>query len=225
MRAAVIQFPGSNCDRDLKTALQRAAGARSAVEFVWHKDSRLPPKLDVIGIPGGFSYGDHLRCGAIAAHSPIMKSVVEFAKKGGYIIGICNGFQVLTEARLLPGTLMRNSGLRFLCTDVELSVETTDSAFTCLLDRQERIRLPIAHHDGNYRTDRETFNRLEGDDRIAFRYENNPNGSLGSVAGVLSRNRRILGIMPHPERRVDPMTGGTGGLLLFEGLVSSLASS
>lgn len=225
MRAAVIQFPGSNCDRDLKVALQRAAGARSTVDFVWHKESRLPAKLDVIGIPGGFSYGDHLRCGAIAARSPIMKSVVEFAKKGGYIIGICNGFQVLTEAGLLPGTLMRNSGLRFLCTDVTLSVGTTDSAFTCKLDQHEHIRLPIAHHDGNYRTDRETLDRLEGDDRIAFRYEKNPNGSLGSVAGILSRNRRILGVMPHPERRVDPMTGGTGGLPIFEGLASGLASS
>ncbi len=225
MRAAVIQFPGSNCDRDLMIAFQRAANVRSTVDLVWHKDSCLPSKLDVIGIPGGFSYGDHLRCGAIAAHSPIMKSVMEFAKKGGHIIGICNGFQVLTEAGLLPGTLMRNSGLRFLCKEVELSVETTDSAFTCLLDRHECVQMPIAHHDGNYRIDRQTLNRLEDENRVAFRYENNPNGSQDSIAGVLSRNRRILGIMPHPERRVEPLTGGTGGLRLFEGLVSSLASS
>ncbi len=224
MRGAVIQFPGSNCDRDLMIALKRAAGARSNVDLVWHKDSCLPSNLDVVGIPGGFSYGDHLRCGAIAAHSPIMKSVMEFAGKGGYIIGICNGFQVLTEAGLLPGTLMRNSGLRFLCKDVELSVETTDSAFTCLFDRNEYVRMPIAHHDGNYRTDGRTLNRLEDEDRIAFRYEHNPNGSQVSIAGILSRNRRVLGIMPHPERRADSMTGGTEGLRLFEGLVSSLAN-
>ena len=222
MRAAVIQFPGSNCDRDLMIAFQSVAGAHSTVDLVWHKDRRLPSKLDVIGIPGGFSYGDHLRCGAIAAHSPIMKSVMEFSGKGGYIIGICNGFQVLTETGLLPGTLMRNSGLRFLCKEVELSVETTDSAFTCLLDRDVYVRMPIAHHDGNYRVDRRTLNRLEDEDRIAFRYEDNPNGSQDSIAGVLSRNRRILGIMPHPERRADPTTGGTEGLRLFEGLVSSL---
>lgn len=224
MRAAVIQFPGSNCDRDLMVAFQHAADVHSTVDLIWHKDSSLPSKLDVIGIPGGFSYGDHLRCGAIAAHSPIMKSVMEFAGKGGYIIGICNGFQVLTEAGLLPGTLMRNSGLRFLCKEMELSVETTNSAFTCLLDQDEYVRMPIAHHDGNYRTDWRTLNRLEDEDRIAFRYKSNPNGSQDSIAGVLSRNRRILGIMPHPERCADPMTGGTGGSRLFEGLVSSLAN-
>ena len=225
MRSAVIQFPGSNCDRDLRVALELASGGSSPVELVWHKDTCLPSGLDLIGIPGGFSYGDHLRCGAIAAHSPIMKSVVEFAKSGGHVIGICNGFQVLTETGLLPGTLMRNAGLRFVCAEIDLSIESTDSAFTCLYTRGESIRLPIAHHDGNYRTDPDTLKRLEDENRIAFRYLDNPNGSQGSIAGVLSRNRRVLGLMPHPERRVEQATGGTDGRGIFEGLVSSLADA
>ena len=222
MRAGVIVFPGSNCDRDLAQAF-RAAGAD--VSMIWHKESTLPPGLDVIGIPGGFSFGDYLRCGAIAARSPICSAVVGHAKKGGYVLGICNGFQVLTETGLLPGALMRNAGLKFICKDVGLRVATADSAFNAGYETGQSVTLPVAHHDGNYTADGDLLARLEGQDRIAFRYENNPNGSAGDIAGVLSANRRVLGMMPHPERAVDALTGGTDGTALFASLCAVLENA
>ena len=215
MKAAVITFPGSNCDRDLAVAFEKA-GAH--VTKVWHKDAALPKGLDIVGIPGGFSFGDYLRCGAIAARSPIMRAVVDFARSGGHVLGVCNGFQVLIEAGLLPGALMRNAGLKFVCRTVELEVATADSAFTRLWTRGERLSLPVAHHDGNYIADAATLARLEGEDRIALRYLENPNGSVADIAGVLSQNRRVLGMMPHPERAVEAAHGGTDGAALFGGL-------
>jgi phosphoribosylformylglycinamidine synthase len=219
MKAAVIVFPGSNCDRDMAVALRRAG---AEVTMVWHKDSDLPPGLDLVAIPGGFSFGDYLRCGAIAARSPILRAVVGFAEAGGHVLGVCNGFQVLIEAGLLPGTLMRNAGLRFICDTVALSVTTTECAFTAGYRPGQTIRLPIAHHDGNYFARPDLLARLRDEDRIALRYGENPNGSTGDVAGVLSENRRVLGMMPHPERAVDAAHGGTDGEGLFAGLAASL---
>lgn len=220
MKAAVVTFPGSNCDRDLAEAFARA-GAR--VERVWHKDSALPSGVDVVAIPGGFSFGDYLRCGAIAAHSPIGAAVKRHAARGGLVLGICNGFQVLTEMGLLPGALMRNAGLKFICKSVELRVATTASDYTCGYAAGQVIALPVAHHDGNYTVDGDTLARLQGEDRVAFRYVANPNGSMGDIAGVLSANRRVLGMMPHPERAVDPATGGADGVALFAGLIGRMA--
>ena len=222
MRAAVIVFPGSNCDRDMAVALQ-AAGAD--VSMVWHKDASLPEGVDLVAIPGGFSFGDYLRCGAIAAQSPLCRAVVAHADRGGYVLGVCNGFQVLTETGLLPGALMRNANLKFICKTVDLKVETADSAFTEGYQAGEVIALPVAHHDGNYTVDADTLARLEGDARIAFRYVNNHNGSVADIAGVLSENRRVLGMMPHPERAVDAGHGGTAGQPLFRGLVGQLTLS
>jgi phosphoribosylformylglycinamidine synthase len=220
MKAAVIVFPGSNCDRDLAVALG-AAGAE--VAMVWHKDSALPRGLDLVGIPGGFSFGDYLRCGAIAARSPIMRAVADFARAGGHVLGVCNGFQVLIEAGLLPGALMRNAGLKFVCDTVTLTVATTASPFTASYRQGQAIALPIAHHDGNYVADPETLARLEGEDRVAFRYAANPNGSMADIAGILSGNRRVLGMMPHPERAADPALGPADGAPLFAALAAALA--
>lgn len=225
MRAAVLQFPGSNCDRDLAVAFDRVSGSNTPTQMVWHKESRLPDGIDIVAIPGGFSFGDYLRCGAIAARSPIMRSVVDFAEKGGYVIGICNGFQVLTESGLLPGALMRNAGLKFLCKDVALRVETTQSAFTSDYRESQVITYPIAHHEGNYNADRETLKALNAEDRVAFRYVQNPNGSAEDIAGILSENRRVLGMMPHPERLNDPALGGTDGTALFEAVAGAMALS
>ncbi len=222
MHAAVITFPGSNCDRDLAVAFENA-GAK--VSRVWHKDTSLPENVDIIGIPGGFSFGDYLRCGAIAANSPICRSVVDFAGKGGYVLGICNGFQVLTETGLLPGALMRNAGLKFICKSVGLSVETTDSPYTAGYSQGQVIDVPIAHHDGNYTADAEVLARLNGDGRVAFRYVENPNGSDESIAGILSSNKRVLGMMPHPERAVDENHGGTDGVALFRSLLDQMATA
>lgn len=225
MRAAVIQFPGSNCDRDMAVAFDRVSGHNKPTRMVWHKDDHLPDGLDVIGIPGGFSFGDYLRCGAIAARSPIVQSVIEFANRGGYVIGICNGFQVLTESGLLPGALMRNAGIKFVCKDLDLVVKTTSSAFTNRYKKGQRIRVPVAHHDGNYAADADTLTRLHSEDRVAFTYEQNPNGSMDDIAGILSENRRVLGMMPHPERLNDPELGGTDGAALFEGIAEALISA
>ncbi len=216
MHAAVIVFPGSNCDRDLAVAF-RNAGAR--VSMVWHKDTALPGGVDVIAVPGGFSFGDYLRCGAIAANSPICRAVVAHAERGGYVLGVCNGFQVLTETGLLPGALLRNANLKYICKTVELRVETADSAFTAGYSAGEVITIPIAHHDGNYFADDDTLARLRGEDRVAFTYCDNPNGSVGDIAGLLSHNRRVLGMMPHPERMAEAAHGGTQGAALFDGLV------
>lgn len=223
MRAAIVTFPGSNCDRDLRVAF---AGAGFAVTPVWHKDSDLPAGVDVVGLPGGFSYGDYLRCGAIAAHSPVMGAVRRFAEGGGYVLGVCNGFQVLAEAGLLPGALMRNATLRFICRAAPLRVETGESAFTVGYGAGAEIVLPVAHHDGNYQAEAATLDRLEGEGRVAFRYGGaNPNGSARAIAGILSENRRVLGMMPHPERAVDAATGSTAGAALFAGLAQALVAA
>jgi phosphoribosylformylglycinamidine synthase len=222
MHAAIVTFPGSNCDRDLRAAFARAGFRVSAV---WHKDVDLPEGIDVVGLPGGFSYGDYLRCGAIAAHSPVMGAVRAFAGRGGFVLGICNGFQVLTETGLLPGALMRNAGIRFVCRPAEpLFVESGDSAFTRGWGAGARIALPIAHHDGNYQADATTLDRLEGEGRVALRYQAAAtNGSARRIAGILSQNGRVLGMMPHPERAVDDATGSTAGAPLFSGLADALA--
>ncbi len=222
MKAAVIQFPGSNCDRDMAVALT-AAGAD--VTMVWHKDATLPAGVDMVAIPGGFSFGDYLRCGAIAAQSPVCRGVVDHVNRGGYALGVCNGFQVLTETRLLPGVLMRNAGLKFVCKTVALAVTTTDSAFTQGYNRGAVVQVPVAHHDGNYFVDPDTMARLQAEDRIAFTYVDNPNGAAGDIAGVLSENRRVLGMMPHPERAIDALHGGTDGQALFRGLLDQMASA
>ncbi|MEX2520785.1 MAG: phosphoribosylformylglycinamidine synthase subunit PurQ [Paracoccaceae bacterium] len=229
MKTAVIVFPGSNCDRDLAVALERATGRAPAM--VWHKDAELPSGLDMVAIPGGFSFGDYLRCGAIAARSPIMRAVADYAAGGGVVLGVCNGFQVLIEAGLLPGALMRNASLKYVCRDVHLRVETASSPFTNCYQAGEVIRVPVAHHDGNYLSDAETLARLEGEARVAFRYADasgaitaaaNPNGASSNIAGVLSANRRVLGMMPHPERLNDVALGGIDGARLFESLAGAL---
>jgi phosphoribosylformylglycinamidine synthase len=219
MKAGVIVFPGSNCDRDMAMAFERVG---ADVQMIWHKDSTLPQGLDVLGVPGGFSFGDYLRCGAIAAQSPICRALAEYGQKGGYILGVCNGFQVLTETGLLPGALMRNANLKFICKTLDLKVETSDSAFTAGYEKGARISVPVAHHDGNYVADDETLAALRAEDRIAFSYAENPNGSVENIAGVLSANRRVLGMMPHPERAVDAAHGGEDGVPLFQGLVDAL---
>ncbi|SEW12398.1 phosphoribosylformylglycinamidine synthase subunit I [Cognatiyoonia koreensis] len=221
MKAAVIVFPGSNCDRDMAVAL-KAAGAD--VEMVWHKDADLPDHLDLVTVPGGFSFGDYLRCGAIAAQSPICKALARHVNRGGYALGVCNGFQVLTETGLLPGALMRNAGLKFVCKSSALNVVTSSSPFTEGYNAGDIVNFPIAHHDGNYTADPQTLQVLNGEDRIAFTYRDNPNGSLADIAGVLSENRRVLGMMPHPERAVDDGHGGTDGQALFRGLIGQLAN-
>lgn len=222
MKAAVITFPGSNCDRDLAVALSKA-GAQ--VSRVWHKDEELPAGTDLVAVPGGFSFGDYLRCGAIAAHSPIAKAVREHAARGGYVIGICNGFQVLTELNLLPGALMRNAGLKFICREVGLRVASADSAFTAGYDKGQEIRLPVAHHDGNYQIDAEGLAKLKANDQIALRYAPAINGSVDDIAGVLSDNRRVLGMMPHPERAMEVAHGNTDGAVMFRSLVQGLVAA
>ncbi len=222
MHAAVLVFPGSNCDRDLAVAFEKA-GAK--VSMVWHKDTGLPEGVDVVGVPGGFSYGDYLRCGAIAANSPICGALKEHGARGGYALGICNGFQVLTETRLLPGALRRNAGLKYICRPVDLLVGTADSAFTTGYQAGQRITVPIAHHDGNYYADAQTLQQLQAEDRIAFRYAENPNGSVGDIAGILSENRRVLGMMPHPERMAEPAHGGTDGAAMFRALLDQVVTA
>ncbi|WP_296718205.1 phosphoribosylformylglycinamidine synthase subunit PurQ [Erythrobacter sp.] len=226
-RAAVVTFPGSNCDRDMVTALEAVSGQPAL--RVWHGDADLPDRLDLIALPGGFSYGDYLRSGAMAAMSPIMRAVVAAAGRGVPVLGVCNGFQVLTEARLLPGALMRNAGQRFVCRTVELQVANTDSLFTSGFAADETLRVPVAHHDGNYFADEATLDRLEGEGRIAFRYAQNCNGSARDIAGVLSANGRVLGMMPHPERAIEPAAvnalGGTDGRRLFDNILASLATA
>lgn len=229
MKAAVIVFPGSNCDRDVAVALERVTGF--SAKMVWHAETDLAG-FDLIVVPGGFAYGDYLRCGAMAAHSPVMREVVARAEAGVAVLGICNGFQVLTEAGLLPGALMRNAALRFVCKDVFLKVETSDSPFTRIYRRGEVIRIPIAHNEGNYFADEETLERLFEEDRVAFRYCStagqpdvvaNPNGSQRNIAGILNERRNVLGLMPHPERLAEPALGGTDGRGLFESLVAALS--
>ncbi|HET7576659.1 MAG TPA: phosphoribosylformylglycinamidine synthase subunit PurQ [Sphingomicrobium sp.] len=222
MKSAVIVFPGSNCDRDLAVALEQIGGRKPAM--VWHKNSELPDGTDFIGIPGGFSYGDYLRSGAMAARSPIMRAVTDAAARGVPIIGICNGFQVLTEVGLLPGTLMRNAGLSFVCRPVPLRVENSQSLFTARYETGETIAFPVAHHDGNYQADEATLDRLESEGRVAFRYLDKVNGSARNIAGILNDAGNVLGLMPHPERAIEPAHGGTDGRRLFEGLLETVAA-
>lgn len=221
--SAVITFPGSNCDRDMAVAIEDVCGG--TVHRVWHGDAELPQGLDFIALPGGFSYGDYLRSGAMAARSPIMRAVVEQANRGVPVLGVCNGFQVLTEAGLLPGALMRNSGIRFVCREVALTVETTQSRFTAHYFKGQRVTVPVAHHDGNYFADDATLDRLEGEDRVAFRYAEEVNGSARNIAGVLNAGRNVLGMMPHPERHIEQAQGGSDGRALFEGVVRGLVEA
>ena len=223
MKTAVIVFPGSNCDRDMAVALREATGQAPAM--IWHKDSRLPEGLDLIAVPGGFSFGDYLRCGAIAAQSPIMREVVAYAEKGGHVLGVCNGFQVLIETGLLPGVLMRNATLKFVCRDVPLRVDEAQSAFTRGYAAGQEIVLPVAHHDGCYVADDATLRQLEDEQRIAFRYRDSVNGSMNDIAGILSDNRRVLGMMPHPERAVDAKVLGTDGVPMFRALAESMVEA
>lgn len=223
MKAAVITFPGSNCDRDMAVALEQVGGV--APLRVWHGDSELPDGLDLIALPGGFSYGDYLRSGAMAARSPVMRAVVRAAERGVAVLGVCNGFQVLTEAGLLPGALMRNANQNFVCRTVDLRVENTQSLFTAAYAAGQSIAIPIAHHDGNYFADDITLDRLEGDGRVAFRYLENPNGSQRSIAGILNAAGNVLGMMPHPERAIDPDHGGTDGVPLFSAALQRLATA
>ncbi len=221
MRAAVIQFPGSNCDRDMAVAIRQVTGAQTSM--VWHRESELPEGLDLIAVPGGFSYGDYLRSGAMAARSPVMQAVVAAAGRGVPVLGVCNGFQILTEAGLLPGALMRNAGIRFVCREVALTVENSQSIFTSQYDAAERIIIPVAHHDGNYFADDATLDRLEGEGRVAFRYAEPVNGSARNIAGILNDAGNVLGMMPHPERMIEPLQGGSDGRRLFEGLIREIA--
>jgi phosphoribosylformylglycinamidine synthase subunit PurQ / glutaminase len=221
MRAAVIQFPGSNCDRDIAVAIRQITGADT--RMVWHRESSLPDKVDLIAVPGGFSYGDYLRSGAMAARSPVMQAVVAAAGRGVPVLGVCNGFQILTEAGLLPGALMRNSGIRFVCREVRLTVENNQSLFTNGYDRGEEVIMPVAHHDGNYFADDATLDRLEGEGRVAFRYNEPVNGSARNIAGLLNDAGNVLGMMPHPERMIEPMQGGSDGRRLFEALIREIA--
>ena len=222
-RSAVITFPGSNCDRDMADALEKVSG--EAPFRVWHGDAELPERLDFIALPGGFSYGDYLRSGAMAARSPVMRAVVEAAGRGVPVLGVCNGFQVLTETGLLPGALMRNAGIRFVCREVALTVENTQSLFTSAYMQGQRIVIPVAHHDGNYFADDATLDRLEGEGRIAFRYAEPVNGSARNIAGVLNATGNVLGMMPHPERAIEKAQGGIDGRALFESAVKGLVGA
>jgi phosphoribosylformylglycinamidine synthase I len=222
-RSAVITFPGSNCDRDMAVAIEQVCGGE--VHRVWHGDAALPEGLDFIALPGGFSYGDYLRSGAMAARSPIMRAVVEAAGRGVKVLGVCNGFQVLTEAGLLPGVLMRNAGIRFVCREVALTVENNTSAFTHRYFKGQKITIPVAHHDGNFFADDATLDRLEGEGQVAFRYAEEVNGSARNIAGVLSDKGNVLGMMPHPERFIEAAHGGIDGRALFEGVVKGLVNA
>jgi phosphoribosylformylglycinamidine synthase subunit PurQ / glutaminase len=219
MKSAVIVFPGSNCDRDLAVALAAVSGTPTTM--VWHGETALPDGIDLVAVPGGFSYGDYLRSGAMAARSPVMRAVVEAAARGVFVLGICNGFQILTEAGLLPGALMRNAGINFVCRDVPLTVVNSQSAFTSRYGAGETVCLPVAHHDGNYFADPETLAKIEGDGRVAFRYGEGVNGSINDIAGIINEAGNVLGMMPHPERMIEDAHGGSDGRRLFEAILAA----
>lgn len=223
MKSAVIVFPGSNCDRDMAVAIEQASGVKPIM--LWHRETEIPAGVDLIAVPGGFSYGDYLRSGAMASRSPVMAAVKAAADKGVMVLGVCNGFQVLTESGLLPGALMRNAGIHFVCRDVALTVENSQSAFTSRYAAGERITIPVAHHDGNYFADTATLDRLEGEGRIAFRYAEAVNGSARNIAGILNESGNVLGMMPHPERASEAAHGNVDGARLFSGLVEGLMAS
>jgi phosphoribosylformylglycinamidine synthase len=220
MTFGVVVFPGSNCDHDAWYATSHNLGHNA--ELIWHQSARLP-NVDAVILPGGFSYGDYLRCGAIAKFSPVMQAVKKMAADGGLVLGICNGFQILVETGLLPGALIRNRGLKFRCKRVRLRVETADSPFTCSMEPGRQLRVPIAHGEGCYYADDRTLDQLDAEQRVAFRYLDNPNGSLRDIAGILNQGRNVLGMMPHPERASDPLMGSTDGLGVFESMVSAMA--
>jgi phosphoribosylformylglycinamidine synthase len=219
-RAAVITFPGSNCDRDMAVAIEKVSGSEPL--RLWHGDSELPDGLDFIALPGGFSYGDYLRSGAMAARSPIMKSIVRAAERGVPVLGVCNGFQVLTETGLLPGALMRNASQNFICRTVPLIVENSQTLFTGAYEQGETINIPVAHHDGNFFADEEALEQLEGEGRVAFRYAEACNGSRNDIAGIINTQGNVLGMMPHPERAIEDAHGGSDGRRLFESALSAL---
>lgn len=223
MKSAVVVFPGSNCDRDLAVAIEQASGTKPVM--LWHRETEIPAGTDLIALPGGFSYGDYLRSGAMAARSPVMDAVRAAAERGVRVVGICNGFQVLTEGGLLPGALMRNAGIHFVCRNVRLTVENADSDFTRLYSKGEEVVFPVAHHDGNFNADQATLDRLEGEGRVAFRYAEAVNGSTNDIAGILNAKGNVLGMMPHPERVVEAAHGRTDGVRLFKGIVESLMAS
>lgn len=219
MKVGVVVFPGSNCDHDAWYAVTHNLGHEA--EFLWHSDSTVGA-VDAVIVPGGFSYGDYLRCGAIAKFSPIMSAVKKFAAGGGIVMGICNGFQILTESGLLPGALIRNRGLKFICAPVDLRVETTNSPFTSMARKGQILTTPIAHGEGCYIADEHTLDELEAEDRVLFRYVNNPNGSLRDIAGICNAGRNVLGMMPHPERATDPLMGSTDGLVILQSVAATL---
>ena len=221
MKSAVIVFPGSNCDRDAHDALAKLTGKAPAM--VWHKDGEIPAGTDLVMVPGGFSYGDYLRCGAMAGNSPIISQLKAHAERGGYILGVCNGFQILTETGLLPGALVRNASLHFVCRPQKLKVESSNTAFTSAYTGGGEVVIPIAHAEGNFFADDATLDRLEGEGRVAFRYAagENPNGAARDIAGILSENGRILGMMPHPERAIGDHEGGSDGIGLFKSLIAA----
>jgi phosphoribosylformylglycinamidine synthase len=230
MKSAVLVFPGINRERDMARALKLASGHEAAM--VWHAETALPKGTDLVVVPGGFSYGDYLRCGAIAARAPVMDAVRDFAANGGLVLGVCNGFQILCEAGLLPGVLMRNAHLKFVCADVHLKVETSQSLFTNRYQEGQVIRVPVAHAEGNYFADEATLKRIEDRGQVAFRYcapdgtvdgSGNPNGSIRNIAGVFNETKTVMGLMPHPENAVEPMFGGSDGMALFEGLADALS--
>lgn len=222
MKAGVVVFPGSNCDHDAHYAVTQNVGAQASL--LWHQESTIPSDIDAIIIPGGFSYGDYLRCGAIAKFSPIIGAVKKFADAGGLVMGFCNGFQILTESGLLPGALIRNNSLKFRCHQVGLRVETTNTPFTNAAEKGQILTMPIAHGEGCYTAEPHVLDQLEAEDRVVFRYVQNPNGSLRDIAGICNTRRNVLGMMPHPERATDPLMGSTDGLVVFRSLVSALVA-
>jgi phosphoribosylformylglycinamidine synthase len=221
MRFGVVVFPGSNCDHDAWYAVSHNLGRHA--EFVWHDSTSLPANLDAVILPGGFAYGDYLRCGAIARFSPVMSAVKRYAADGGLVLGICNGFQVLVEAGMLPGALVRNRGLKFICGPAPLRIETTDSPFTSAATKGQVIYLPIAHGEGCYIAEERTLDELEAEDRVVLRYLDNPNGSLRDIAGILNKNRNVMGLMPHPERATERLMGSTDGLVILQSLAQAVA--